>query len=764
MSSSMQANYNEFIPGAAAHILSGLVSTQPTKACTASTIGLLTRCTTNEVYEQGPQRRSSLSHHLAGHSEAALCSTSFETTPSVSVAHARLIRKTDITSERQTKKVLALSTMLYQGVQSDRTNECKPCVQGGSDVLTEPIAIFQSDGTGHTAISAAATHVGRALHDTPKHPKTVRLATANVNMLHPKDFKRKCFGDGDGINGRIASLDAKFHHAELDIIGIQESRIQGDLQLSSQHYHIRSSGATADGCLGVQLWVSMDFMATIVAIFPVSPRLLISVLAVGSHQVIVVVAHAPTEESSNADKNSFWSLLQLHHGKIHHLYPSAMAFLLIDGNAEVGSNACSAIGTMNPDCENDNGARFRDFLLENNMVAVNTFAGGGPTWVGSRGHPHRIDYVCCDAHVTQSITYCNVDPEADISTATRYDHFIVALDFSFDLLPVLNTSPEPNIIRFRIVCDKDGRTGAVDENAADSVRKHRPKIDSDNVSVPWRVERFQKYLADIVDTIGSCSSDSANQMNDKLSHWNEAVHSAAIKAFGKSKRKPRKCWISNAAWTIIQGIAPVRRQMFTCSVNAKRMACIPWVAQQYCLEASMWKHKLVTLQKASRWILRHDWNAHLDDLACQAERAALCNNTSLSYSIVKKLSGTVPSALNVVKDKRGNSIGDAAGIKQRWQEHFAEVFGAEVVGKDAMPTPSFGNRINHSVALWTRPAVQKQIDKLPSRKALGPDGISAEIIKAGGLHYSEFLFRLMCDICRLQSVPNDWRGGRIVNL
>ena len=66
----------------------------------------------------------------------------------------------------------------------------------------------------------------------------------------------------------------------------------------------------------------------------------------------------------------------------------------IDADGRVGSVCSAAVGGCEPDAENENGKFLRSCLTIRNLADVNTFHQAGPTWTGSRGHGHRIDYIC----------------------------------------------------------------------------------------------------------------------------------------------------------------------------------------------------------------------------------------------------------------------------------------------------------------------------------------------------------------------------------
>ena len=84
----------------------------------------------------------------------------------------------------------------------------------------------------------------------------LRFATANVCTLQPQELSSAVI---DGPNlfgaGRISLMEKQFINAELDVIGLQESRCRGDTTLHGEHYKMYRSSAKQDGAGGVQCWL-----------------------------------------------------------------------------------------------------------------------------------------------------------------------------------------------------------------------------------------------------------------------------------------------------------------------------------------------------------------------------------------------------------------------------------------------------------------------------------------------------------------------------
>ena len=93
-----------------------------------------------------------------------------------------------------------------------------------------------------------------------------------------------------------------------------------------------------------------------------------------------VSAHAPTEASSADEKSEFHDLLTSLLQEAKTKCPNIIQFVMIDGNARVGSVKAECFGDANAENESQNGMMLRGTLLASKLMAVNTFKCPGYTW------------------------------------------------------------------------------------------------------------------------------------------------------------------------------------------------------------------------------------------------------------------------------------------------------------------------------------------------------------------------------------------------
>ena len=169
-------------------------------------------------------------------------------------------------------------------------------------------------------------------------------------------------GQGLLVAGKIQRLEKEFFEAGLDIIGMQETRLQLDADVRKKYYHIIGSAATTSGCYGMQLWVAMKFKAEVLECVPVSPRLLFVALKIQNVRFIIFVAHSPIDGDDLV--NVFYDSMSTQLHQLKNTFPEAVVIGLTDLNARVGSVIAPHIGVYGVEQENVNGEHMRLFLFE----------------------------------------------------------------------------------------------------------------------------------------------------------------------------------------------------------------------------------------------------------------------------------------------------------------------------------------------------------------------------------------------------------------
>ena len=170
--------------------------------------------------------------------------------------------------------------------------------------------------------------------------------------------------------------------------------------------------------------------------------------------------------------------------------------------------------------------------------------------------------------------------------------------------------------------------------------------------------------------------------------------------------------------------------------------------------------------------------AFLESNAKEAQRLASNGDSHGTHCIVRASAGRTQNgvALPVHKQDGALTRGDEER-ELRWQEHFAGVFGGQVRDlsrvrdeHESFAAVSSGlQAISHHEAesdpllakLMAPSAVESVVATLKQRKGVGPDGVSIEILQAGGSAVAVKLAEIRERVILGASWPFGWTGGRI---
>ena len=151
-------------------------------------------------------------------------------------------------------------------------------------------------------------------------------------------------------------------------------------------------------------------------------------------------------------------------------------------------------------------------------------------------------------------------------------------------------------------------------------------------------------------------------------------------------------------------------------------------------------------------------------VASSAQKAADSGNSRMLYATVRKLAGYIPRPDRSVFLASG-AIASSDQEIERWLEHFAGLFGAEVY-PDSSPAASLPTAPSLSDSNFN-PCVAEvagALAALPARKATGHDGIPAELLRAGGPPVAFAFHGITSKTLQSRVVPVPWKGGKLINL
>ena len=281
------------------------------------------------------------------------------------------------------------------------------------------------------------------------------------------------------------------------------------------------------------------------------------------------------------------------------------------------------------------------------------------------------------------------------------------------------------------------------------------RLDVDKLRDPRVKSSFVLQLKNRFQILAELETDNQPNMDADTDNVNtnwEQVKTAYLKTSESClgvKKKEKKEWITDDTWQAIDKRRGAKKQ----AMEAKSVRLKERYKLQY-REAN----------KAVKTKTRADKRAFVEDLANQAEEAAIKGEQGKVYKITKIISGKYRGTTNSpIEDKQGRLLTTEAEQEARWAEHFNEVLNR--------PPPTVEADIQEaevdldvSSIPPTKEEVIAAIKSLKNGKAPGSDNLNAELFKADPELAAKILLPLFTAIWERKAVPGDWSEGVIIKL
>jgi hypothetical protein len=348
---------------------------------------------------------------------------------------------------------------------------------------------------------------------------------------------------------------------------------------------------------------------------------------------------------------------------------------------------------------NERGERLLEFATVHNMYIRNTRFEQKPnrkwTWGSPDGiHRNMIDLILIQQRWKTSVINCRTFQSADISS----DHSLVLCNIKPGLKKLKNVSRQS--YRVDVSRLKDEKTR---QSYSATLTKNMESITS-----PCNLEEHSAKIA-------------------------EAIKNAAESTI-PSRRVLKRPWISDETLKLAD--------------EKRRLKQMQNVSKKY---EETYKDFCKKVKKSARQDKEH-W------IHEQADKGLNIGNTRQAYSLIKMLGKKPTPRLNVLRNQEGTMLQSKEEIKQRWTQYCSDLYrdpggGDEVVQELEGITPSVNDGDSHDV-LYSE--IQAAIHSLKKNKSPGSDGITAELLQAGG----EQLTRQMHTLCNKAwqegTIPDEW--------
>ena len=621
---------------------------------------------------------------------------------------------------------------------------------------------------GHWRLPTSVIFPGEVKDDAAKGKCQVSrewsFASANVLTLHHRESSHEV---GLLVTARMVWMQTCFDQQGAHFQGIQEARTPEGARSMSEYMAI--SSGSEKGTLGCELWVSKKANVQLgeVAVSSSSPRHLLCAIRPKAVKVDVLVAHAPHVAHGIAKVEAWWrDLGQLVRGRRE---PKPLV-CLVDANAHVGSVLSAAIGDGSAELQCEAGDVCHSFLLEHDLCLLATF--GEPespdehTLTTPAGSRHRGDYVMLPLEWIGSVSKARVLSEVDLALA-REDH-------------------RPVLVEVKLPRGRDRGCELFDR---------RPlRLNRELMKCPVRAQKFDDILAEVKVVPHEVGVDIHHYLLVKK------IAQLASRFFVSDLKKPKKPWVSEVTWGIMQHAGSIRAGLAEWAKLAEaltlRRVLSAWHLEARCeragwsqasqdealsanlvwVEVSRAERVQLSMTRAALWwqldqvcwmrvrAARIDKRNYAYSVAMRAQKAAEHSNNKELFACVKSLRPRKAKVAPTVKLENGESAATPVEGRQRWQRHFVELLQADVTTLAQLYEKQWVVRdtleLESAVAAMPTPEeLGELLMSAKSGKAVGEDCLPGELFRAAPNQVLRLLYPLVLKMFTRVHAPLRWKGG-----
>ncbi|CAF2065175.1 unnamed protein product [Rotaria magnacalcarata] len=209
------------------------------------------------------------------------------------------------------------------------------------------------------------------------------------------------------------------------------------------------------------------------------------------------------------------------------------------------------------------------------------------------------------------------------------------------------------------------------------------------------------------------------------------------------------------------------------SITNQRVAKKPWISAETLKladekrKAKQTKHlnqnlneKYKELCKKVKKFARKDKEGWIEDQCKEIQEGLQVGNSKQAYNLVKLLKRKYVSKLNIIRKKDGKIAQSKEDVLQTWTQYcsglYEDIGGGESFVKDLedITPPDCDDNTNTNNILLSE--IENAIDKLKKNKSPGTDGITAEMLQAGGKQLVSNIHELCNRAWKEEAIPDDW--------
>jgi hypothetical protein len=265
-----------------------------------------------------------------------------------------------------------------------------------------------------------------------------------------------------------------------------------------------------------------------------------------------------------------------------------------------------------------------------------------------------------------------------------------------------------------------------------------------NIQILDNVEVRAQYEKEIEQRIKDAELEQLD-MERKVTILGEIIEQA-VEATIPLAEQPKNKWISDQTLEL----AKEKRKMRLKAKESEQ------ATQEY--------KKLCNVVRSSARKDKENW---LQKQCCDIEKYAGEYKTREVFKLIKTINRKWQPKQTAIRDKYGNTLMDKEKIKERWTEYCSELYSeTEVTNKKLLEelreiTPPAEDDEKDDI-LYEE--VERAVNQLKKNKSPGTDGITGEMIKAGGRDMIRTIQGICNQVWQEGTVPEEWTKSILVTI
>lgn len=524
-------------------------------------------------------------------------------------------------------------------------------------------------------------------------------------------------------DGKLEQLSAEAERLNVDIIGLSETKRNGIGETLDKNGNLLLySGMPSEDdrhMRGVGIYIRKIFAKSLLSWKAISERIIIARFKSKYKNMTLVQCYAPTEDSDITYKENFYSQLD---GTLLEVPKTDVVILMGDFNAQLGpdnTNYETIMGRNAAGRRTENGELMLQLCSTHDLkICGSVFphkVHHKVTWVSPAGNAeNQIDHICVSRSFFNIVCDVRNKRSADIGS----DHHLLIAEIKYKFYP-------------RIQKRRIGPT-----------KKY-------NIS-RLKNESIKREVKEKINGIISPTPVVNGNIDETWSQIREQIQTICAQSLGYERHESAE-WLSNDTWCLITERRSIKEKINSCNNEVHKRA----------LQISYNK-----LSKNIKKQVKKDKQKFFESLGDEAQTAASKGDLRELYKVTRRISGKKNDNKVPVENEFGVLVTSKEDQLEVWRRHFENTL--NVIHEE-----------NHERLLIERGRVYTShinsdppdsneicnaIKSLKCGRAVGSDGIPAELFKTCPEVLGPLLYPLFQHIWIHEDIPNEWKESIIIKI